>query len=81
MTAIAVMPSRVLARHVDARMPRAAFDPTDVTHRKQYSQFAKTGKWTNGCPFKLEWPFVTVPALCQSRLLDHYITLDNELHK
>lgn len=81
MTAIATMPSRVIAAYVDARTPRTAFVPAQVAHRIAYQTFLKTGKWANGCPFKLEWPFVSVPALCQSRLLDYYLTQDIELHK
>ncbi len=81
MTAVSVMPSLVIAKYVDARQPRVTFDPTAVEHRAAYQKFSKTGKWSSGCPFKLEWPFVSVPALCQARLLDYYLTRDIELHK
>lgn len=81
MTAISTMPSRVIAAYVDSRSPRTPFTPTQASHRAAYQAFLKTGKWSAGCPFKLEWPFVSVPALCQSRLLDYYLTQDIELHK
>jgi len=81
MTTASLMASRVLEKFVNAQVHRATFDPANVGHRITYLQFRETGKWSGGCPFKLEWPFLTVPALCQGRLLDYYLTQDNELHK
>lgn len=81
MSAITMMSSRVIATYVDSRAPRTPFDPTQISHRAAYGNFLKTGKWATGCPFKLEWPFVSVPALCQARLLDYYLTQDVDLHK
>ena len=79
-TALA-MPSKVLRTFVSARAPRVVFDPANVAHRKEYQQYQKTGKWSGGCQFKLEWPYLTIPAQCERRLLDFYIAHDGEMHK
>jgi hypothetical protein len=85
MTTASLMPSRVIETFVNSRHARVAFDPTAVEHREAFLEFRKTGKWKTklgtSCPFKLEWPFLTVPALCQGRLLDYYLTQDSQLHK
>ena len=81
MTIISTMASTVLATYAAASTERVLFDPNNPTHRIAYRNFADTGRWTGGCPFKLEWPFLTVPALCQSRVLDYYFTQDNDLSK
>lgn len=85
MTAASLMPSRVIEKFTNARVSRVAFDPAEYEHRQSYKMFRETGKWktslSDSCPFKLEWPFVSVPALCQGRLLDYYLTQDSKLHK
>jgi hypothetical protein len=81
MTTASLMPSRVIETFVNSRLPRVTFDPVECEHRQAYQAFRKTGKWVGGCPFKLEWPYLTVPALCQGRLLDYYLTQDSKLHK
>lgn len=81
MLTVSTMSSTVLAAHINATTERVRFDPTLVAHRAAYRTFANVGRWTGGCPFKLEWPFLTVPALCQSRVLDYYFTQDDHLPK
>lgn len=81
MNTASLMSSRVIETYMSARAPRSTFDPAEVGHRAVYQNYQKTGKWTGGCPFKLEWPFLTIPQLCERRLLDYYIARDVELHK
>lgn len=81
MTVAQTMPSKVIATFVSSRTPRTKFDPSQVNHRASYQKFLKSGKWADGCPFKLEWPFLTIPAQCERRMLDFYITQDTDLHK
>lgn len=85
MPTASLMSSRVLEKFANITNHRVAFDPTEYEHRQSYKLFRDTGKWMNemgnSCPFKLEWPFLTVPALCEGRLLDYYLTQDSKLHK
>lgn len=81
MTAVNPMSSKVIASFMNAKAPRTVFDPASPSHRVAYHNFLRTGKWDDGCPFKLEWPFLTIPAQCERRLLDFYITRDSDLHK
>jgi hypothetical protein len=81
MTTASLMPSRVIETFVNSRAPRIAFVPAQVDHRIAYQEYQKTGKWMGGCPFKLEWPFLTIPQLCERRLLDFYLSQDTQLHK
>lgn len=53
---------------------KAIFNPYDPQHRAAYIAYRTTNQWgTAGCPFKLVWPFLSIPAMCQDMLLDYYI--------
>lgn len=60
--------------------PRALieFDASNDLHRKIYSEYRAAKKWgVSGCPFKLKWPFLSIPAMCESMIMDFYT--DREL--
>jgi hypothetical protein len=79
---ISTMSSDVLKAFATSHQAvRVSFAPDCTSHREAFQHFLKTGKWFGGCPFKLEWPFVSVPALCQSKLLDYYLSHDVHLNK
>ena len=72
--------SKVLEKHSSARTP-TVFDPANVEHRAAYRKFLSTGKWITGCQFRLDWPYLTIPAQCESRMLHFYLAHDPELPK
>ncbi len=51
------------------------FDPSNLNHDKHYKYFLENSRWSGSCPFRIEWPFVTVPELIKDRLIKKY--LDN----
>ena len=51
------------------------FDPNNLDHVKHYKYFLVNNRWNVSCPFRVEWPFVTVPELIKDRLIKKY--LDN----
>lgn len=54
--------------------PLVQFDASNVEHRKAYFKFFKQSKWgPTGPRFILETPFLDVPTMAQSRLVDYYM--------
>jgi hypothetical protein len=51
------------------------FDPNNLDHVNHYKYFLVNSRWKGSCPFRVEWPFVTVPELIKDRLIKKY--LDN----
>jgi len=51
------------------------FDPNNLDHVNHYKYFLEHSRWSGSCPFRVEWPFVTVPELIKDRLIKKY--LDN----
>ena len=53
---------------------RTTFDPTNKKHVAMYKEFLVTGKWgMDGCPFKLEFPFVNIPVMIDNKIVRHYL--------
>lgn len=50
------------------------FDCTSKEDLLIFQQYLETGGWKNGCPFKEEWPFVTVPDTIYNKIVKHYMT-------
>jgi hypothetical protein len=52
---------------------RRRFDPSNPKDLKELSFFKKNGKWKDGCPFFIEWPFKDVVTMCQERYTTHML--------
>ena len=56
------------------------FDSNNYNHINTYKTFLETGKWSGGCPFKLEWPFFDIPSMIQQKVVKaHLGTIANAL--
>lgn len=54
--------------------PLVEFDASNVEHRKAYNKFFRQNKWgSTGPRFILETPFLDVPTMAQSKLVDYYM--------
>jgi hypothetical protein len=49
------------------------FDPNNLDHVNHYKYFLEHNRWSVSCPFRVEWPFVTVPELIKDRLIKKYL--------
>lgn len=50
------------------------FDVNDKKDVQLYTGFLKTGAWgKNGCPFTLEFPYLTVPDMIKDKLIHHFL--------
>ncbi len=54
---------------------RANFDPANKEHLAQYKEFRLTGKWSGSNPFNLEWPYISVPAVIEAKIINHALGL------
>lgn len=56
---------------------RIIFDPVNKKHIAMYREFLVNNcKWsTNGCPYELEWPYLTVPDMIRDKIIRKYLKL------
>lgn len=54
---------------------KVKFDPSNADHLKAFKHLRDFGKWPNGNKFILEWPFLDVPTMAQSKIVSHALTI------
>lgn len=59
-----------LSSHYWAKRP---FNPTDPKDLEEYQYFVNNARWRDGCPFIMDWPFLTVPDMIRYRLVEEYL--------
>lgn len=51
--------------------PKHQFDPSNKKDLKAYKEYLATRSWGhNGCPFELEWPWLSVPDMINHKLAE-----------
>lgn len=55
--------------------PKAIFNVRDKTHVETYKNYLETKSWTKGCPFILEFPYLTVPDMIKDKLIHKFLGL------
>lgn len=55
----------------EVQLQRELFDPANKQHLDHYRAFKTTGKWPGSMLFKLEWPYVSVPAAIEAKIINH----------
>jgi len=56
---------------------RIIFDPVNKKHVAMYREYLVNNcRWsTNGCPYELEWPYLTVPDMIRDKIIRNYLKL------
>ncbi len=55
------------------------FDPNDKKHINMYKTFLRTHAWGNdGCPFILEFPYLTIPDMIKDRMIHKLLSVKKE---
>ena len=55
---------------------RVRFSPDDKKHVEQYRNFLVYRKWdTLGCPYELEWPYLSIPDMIKDKIINHYLKI------
>lgn len=54
---------------------RRTFNPQDKNDMEEYAYFLKNQKWRNGCPFLLDWPYLTVPDMIKDRVVRQHLNI------
>jgi len=55
---------------------RIRFSPDDKKHVEQYRNFLINRKWdTLGCPYELEWPYLSIPDMIKDKIINHYLKI------
>lgn len=57
-----------------AYWPKREFNPNSKQDLVEYQHFITTGGWKAGCPFLVEWPFITVPDTIQDKIIKSHIS-------
>lgn len=47
---------------------RRKFDPTNEKDLNEFRFFLKHNKWSNACPFYVEYPWLDVVSMCKDKL-------------
>lgn len=51
------------------------FDPGSAEDILEYKYFVTKGRWKSStCPFRLQWPFLTIPNMLHEMVAKHYVT-------
>ena len=55
---------------------RIRFNPEEKKHVEHYRNFVVKRKWDNpGCPFELEWPYLSIPDMIKDKIINHYLKI------
>ena len=54
--------------------PRVTFDPTNEEHLKEYAIYLEQGRWPGNCKFKIEYPYLEIPAMINAKLARHVLS-------
>jgi hypothetical protein len=59
--------------------PKMFFDPKSKQHINMYKNFLKTHAWgNNGCPFILEFPYLTIPDMIKDKMIHKLLGIKKE---
>lgn len=54
--------------------PKRTFDPSRREDLLAYKEFITNSSWgSNGCPFELEWPHLTIPSMLAEKISAYYV--------
>ena len=55
---------------------RVRFSPEEKKHIDAYRHFVVKQKWENpGCPYELEWPYLSIPDMIKDKIINHYLKI------
>ena len=55
---------------------RVQFNVDDRKHIDHYRNFLVNHKWdVPGCPFELEWPYLSIPDMIKDKIINHYLKI------
>lgn len=49
------------------------FDIDSVEDIQEYKYFLDNKKWRNLCPFRVEWPYLTVTKMIEDQIVKRYV--------
>jgi hypothetical protein len=56
------------------RFAKRFFDVNNKEDLKMYKNFITTNSWgINGCPFEIEWPWLTIPDMLAHKISEHAV--------
>ena len=56
--------------------PRHRFDPSNKKHVEVYRLFLVDHRWDGGCPFELEWPYLSIPDMIKDKVIHHFLKIE-----
>jgi hypothetical protein len=61
-----------IARHTKNRRE---FNPNKKEDVAEYRYYIKNAQWENGCPFWLDWPYLSIPEMIKDKLVKSYLKM------
>ena len=53
---------------------KKTLDVNSAKDLRQYQNFLKNKSWGDGCPFELEWPFLSIPEMIQYKIIEAHLS-------
>jgi hypothetical protein len=67
----------ILEKHTES-LQKKLFDAGNKNDLSVFKSFMETGKWmSKGCPFILEWPYLTVPDMIKDKITRHILKVSD----
>lgn len=44
------------------------FDPKSKADIKEFRYYLQNNRWEKGCPFNVEWPYVSIPDMIKDKI-------------
>ena len=61
-------------KHVLKKQSLRSFDPAKREDLQEFTAFLETNRWGhNGCPFELEWPWLSVPDMIAHKVAESVV--------
>jgi hypothetical protein len=54
---------------------RVTFDISNDQHVQCFKQYVIKNKWEDGCPFALEYPWMSVPDMIKDKLIRSFLDI------
>lgn len=65
---------QIYRQSVLSQKARISFDPNNKLHMLDFAHYIKYSNWKNGCNYLLEDPYVDIPTMIRSKIVDNILS-------
>ena len=53
---------------------KKSFDVNSAKDLREYQNYLRNKSWGKGCPFELEWPYLSIPEMIQHKIISTHLS-------